>query len=72
VHVLRRGGPPLLVFGPDGAFVRSYGQGEIFDSHGVSIDSSDRVWISDRDAHQIVVFSLEGEVLLRIGDRHVP
>ena len=32
----------------------------------------DRVWIADRDAHQIVVFNLEGEVLLRIGDRHVP
>ena len=32
----------------------------------------DRVWIADRDAHQIVVFNLEGEVLLRIGERHVP
>jgi streptogramin lyase len=72
VHVLRRGEPPVLVFEPDGAFVRSYGQGEIFDSHGISFDGWDRVWIADRDAHQIVVFDLEGEVLLRIGDRHVP
>ena len=29
-------------------------------------------WIADRDAHQIVVFNLEGEPLLRIGERHVP
>jgi hypothetical protein len=29
-------------------------------------------WIADRDAHQIVVFNLEGESLLRIGDRHAP
>jgi hypothetical protein len=72
VHVLRRGEPPVLVFDPDGAFVRSYGQGKIFDSHGISIDHSDRVWIADRDAHQIVVFDLEGELLLRIGDRHAP
>ena len=72
VHVLRRGEPPVLVFESDGAFVRSYGQGEIFDSHGISIDHRDRVWIADRDAHQIVVFDLEGEVLLWIGDRHVP
>jgi streptogramin lyase len=50
VHVLRRGVPPVLVFDPDSAFVRSYGQGEIFDSHGVSIDGWDRVWIADRDA----------------------
>ena len=51
----------MLVFDPDGAFLRSYGQGEIFDSHGISIDRWDRVWIADRDAHQIVVFNLEGE-----------
>jgi streptogramin lyase len=72
VHVLRRGEPPVLVFEPDGGFVGSYGQGEIFDSHGVSIDAWDRVWTADRDAHQIVVFNLEGEVLLRIGERHAP
>jgi hypothetical protein len=72
VHVLRRGEPPVLVFESDGAFVRSYGQGEIFDAHGISIDHRDRVWIADRDAHQIAVFNLEGEVLIRIGDRHVP
>jgi sugar lactone lactonase YvrE len=72
VHVLRRGEPPVLVFDADGAFLRSYGQGEIFDSHGVSIDNADRVWIADRDAHQTVVFNLKGEVLMRIGDRDVP
>lgn len=49
VHVLRRGEPPVLVFESDGAFVRSYGQGEIFDAHGISIDHRDRVWIADRD-----------------------
>ena len=43
VHVLRRGERPVLVFHPDGAFVRSYGEGEIFDSHGISIDGWDRV-----------------------------
>ena len=72
VHVLRRGEPPVLVFDAEGAFVRSYGRGEIFDSHGVSIDGWDRVWIADRDAHQIVVFNLEGEVVLSIGERHAP
>ena len=62
----------MLVVNPDGAFVGSCGRGEIFDSHDVSIDGWDRVWIADRDAHQIVVFNLEGEVLLGIGERHVP
>jgi len=72
VHVLRRGEPPVIVYEPDGTFVRSYGAGEIFDSHGISIDAWDRVWVADRDAHQIIVFDLSGQRLLRIGDRHQP
>ena len=45
---------------------------KFFDSHGVSIDSWDRVWIVDRDAHQVVVFDLSGEPILRIGEPHRP
>ena len=41
-------------------------------SHGISIDAQDRVWIADRDAHQIVVFDLSGQPILRIGERHRP
>jgi hypothetical protein len=73
VHVLRRGGPaPVVVYEQDGNFVRSYGEGEIFDSHGISIDAWDRVWIADRDAHQIVAFDLLGQPVLRLGERHHP
>jgi sugar lactone lactonase YvrE len=72
VHVLRRGEPPVLIFDPDGVFVRSYGGGVIFDAHGISIDGWARVWIADRDAHQLLAFNLMGEPLLRIGERHVP
>ena len=60
------------VYEPDGTFVRSYGAGRIFDSHGISIDARDRVWIADRDAHQILVFDLAGEPVLRLGERHRP
>ena len=71
-HVLRRGEPPVIVYEPDGAFVRAYGAGEIFDSHGISIDAWDRVWIADRDAHQIIAFNLSGQPILRLGERHRP
>ena len=60
VHVLRRGEPPVLVFEPDGAFAYAYGEGEIFDLHGIAIDGHDRVWIADRDAHQILAFTTRG------------
>jgi hypothetical protein len=72
VHVLRRGDPPVLVFTSDGAFLRAYGEGAIFDSHGLSIDARDRVWVVDRDAHQVVVFAMSGEPVLKVGERHVP
>ncbi|HEY1782147.1 MAG TPA: 6-bladed beta-propeller [Roseiarcus sp.] len=72
VHVLRRGDPPALVFTSDGAFVRAYGEGVIFDSHGISIDAQDRAWVVDRDAHQVIVFDMSGAPVLRLGERHEP
>jgi peptidylglycine monooxygenase len=72
VHLLRRGDPPVLVFSPGGDFAYAYGAGEIFDSHGIAIDAHDRVWIADRDAHQILAFSVTGERLLTLGERHAP
>jgi peptidylglycine monooxygenase len=72
VHVLRRGPPPVAVFTPAGAFAYGYGAGEIFDSHGISIDGADRVWVADRDAHQIHAFSRDGALLHSLGVRHAP
>ena len=72
IHVLRRGDPPVLVFTPGGAFVRAYGEGVIFDSHGISIDAQDRVWVVDRDAHEVVAFDMNGKPALKLGERHQP
>lgn len=72
VHVLRRGDPPVLVFTSDGAFLRAYGEGLIFDSHGISIDAQDRAWVVDRDAHEVIVFDMSGAPVLRLGERHEP
>jgi DNA-binding beta-propeller fold protein YncE len=72
VHVLRRGPPPVAVFTPLGEFAYAYGEGEIFDSHGISIDAQDRVWVADRDAHQILGFTREGARRLALGARHAP
>ena len=70
--MLRRAAVPVVVFAPDGSFLYSYAAGMIFDSHGVTIDHKDRVWIADRDAHQILCFSSVGELAFSIGERHVP
>lgn len=72
LHAIRRADPPVIVFAPSGEYALSYGAGLIFDSHGIYIDRDDRVFIADRDAHQIVVFSRDGDELFRLGERHRP
>ncbi len=62
----------MLVFTSGGAFLRAYGEGLIFDSHGLSIDAENRAWVVDRDAHEVVVFDMSGEPVLRLGERHEP
>ena len=73
VHVLRRGvGVPVVVYEPDGTFVAAYGQGLMFDPHGITIDHFDRVFIVDRDAHHVLCFDLDGTFRFGFGERHRP
>ncbi len=73
LHVLRRGvDPPVLVYSPEGVFLHGFGDGLVFDAHGIAIDARDRVFVVDRDAHEVICFSPAGEVLFRLGDRHQP
>jgi DNA-binding beta-propeller fold protein YncE len=73
LYVLRRGVElPVLVYSPQGNFLFAFGEGLVFDSHGIAIDTLDRVFVVDRDAHEVICFSSEGEVLFTLGSRHRP
>lgn len=73
LHILRRGAnPPVLVFDAEGRFIKGFGTGLVFDAHGIAIDGQDRVFVVDRDAHQVLCFSPAGELLFRLGRRHHP
>lgn len=72
VYALQRTDPPVTVFEPDGSFVMSIGDGLVLDSHGIAVDPQDRIWVVDRDAHQLLVFSTEGQLLSRLGVRGRP
>lgn len=69
VHLYQRNGPPVLVFDPDGRFVGSYGEG-IADPHGIYCSPDDRIFLVDRDAHQVIITSADGDELGRLGERH--
>jgi DNA-binding beta-propeller fold protein YncE len=72
VYAFQRASPPIVVFGPDGNFLRSWGEGLIDDPHGIFITRDDDVWLIDRDAHEIIRFDSMGNPMLRLGERHHP
>ena len=48
----------------------AWGRGRIADAHGIFVSGDDRVFLVDRDAHQILIFTTMGEPLGEIGERH--
>jgi DNA-binding beta-propeller fold protein YncE len=71
VYVYARGARPVSVFAPDGRFLRSWGEGVILDAHTIHITRDDVVWLTDRDAHQVIACDPFGRVLQRLGERGV-
>jgi peptidylglycine monooxygenase len=72
VYAYQRVDPPVVVFEPTGAFRGAWGHGRIADAHGIHVSADDRVFLVDRDAHQVLVFTGEGEPLATLGERHRP
>ena len=72
VHVFQRKDPPVLVFDGDGNLLTTWGDGQIFDAHGVYITPGDDIFLLDRDAHELLKFDINGKVLLRLGNRERP
>jgi sugar lactone lactonase YvrE len=62
-----------------GELLASFGAGEFVVPHGFHVDADGNVWVTDwqgNDAgtrgHQVIKFSPEGDVLLRLGEAGVP
>ena len=72
VHVGQRTDTPMMAFGPGGKLLRSWGEGEIADVHGVSATTDGRVLVVDRDAHQLLIYDTKGARQLALGQRHDP
>lgn len=67
-----RPAPAVIELDPEGGFVGAIGEGLIADGHMLAIDSDDRLFVVDRDAHQIVALDRSGTLLWTIGERHRP
>jgi peptidylglycine monooxygenase len=67
-----RPAPAVIELDPEGGYVGAIGQGIIADGHMLAIDQAGRLFVVDRDAHQIVVLDQSGALLSTIGERHRP
>jgi len=72
VYVFQRADPPVAVFDQAGQFFTSWGDGAIADAHGIFITADDRVFLVDRDGHQVMAFTTDGRLMLTLGDRRKP
>ena len=72
LYVCQRISPPIIVFAPDGRYARSFGAGQVADSHGIFITDDDRVIVVDRGGHQVFGFDKHGELLFTLGERSQP
>jgi DNA-binding beta-propeller fold protein YncE len=67
VYVFNRGDHPLLVFNPDGSFLRSWGEGIFARPHGIFIGPDDAVYCTDDLDHTVRKFTPDGRLLLTLG-----
>jgi sugar lactone lactonase YvrE len=70
---------PMLKFDASGKLVRSFGGGMLIFPHGIHVDRDGNVWVTDAQGpdaknpgssgkgHQVIKFSPEGKVLMRLG-----
>src|ERR1700694_668934 len=64
--------PPVLKFDPSGKLLGSFGEGLFVFPHGIFVDQSGNVWITDAQGkdgkgHQVYKFSPAGKVLMTLG-----
>lgn len=72
VFLFHRGKQPVLVFEPDGSFVRSWGDEYLKTPHGLRIDKENNVWVTDIGDHLVMKLDPQGKLLLSLGQKGKP
>lgn len=72
VYAFQRKDPPILVFDRQGNYLNSWGSSAITDPHGIYIGPDDVIYLTDRDDHVALRFTLDGRPLSVLGTRGQP
>jgi DNA-binding beta-propeller fold protein YncE len=68
VYAFQRKDPPILVFDRDGNYLSSWGTSTFTDPHGINI-VNDVIYVTDRNDHVALKFTLDGKPLMVVGTR---
>ncbi len=73
VYLVCRRDPRVMVYEPNGAFVKSWGE-DVFTerTHGICIGPDDSVYVADDGDHTVRKFTTDGKQLMVIGTSGVP
>src|SRR6059036_1847535 len=71
VYAFQRKDPPIVVLDRDGNYLTSWGHSAIRDPHGIAI-FDDVIYVTDRDDHVALKFTLDGKPLMVLGTRGQP
>lgn len=63
---------PIVELDAAGNVIRTFGASVVSDAHMMAIDSQDRLFVVDRDAHQIVIFNSSGNAIGFLGSKGQP
>jgi peptidylglycine monooxygenase len=71
VYVYQRQGPPVLVFDRNGHFLEPWERrnGVPMDAHHIHVGPDDTVYLTDRDAHQVLLYDTGGNLQRSLGTR---
>lgn len=74
VYVLSRSFEvPIMVFAPDGTYLRSIGKGLFYERpHGIFINQRDELYCTDDKAHVVMKLTRDGELIRMFGKPHEP
>ncbi len=61
----------LALSSSTGALIAQWGAGEFIMPHGLTVDSSDHVWLTDVGRQQVFKYTRDGRRLLTVGERGV-
>ena len=69
VWVYSRGNHPITVWSLSGDLLGSWGEGFFKEPHGMFIDKSDNIWLTEKQRHIVTKHNSVGEILLELGQR---